>query len=396
MATMKENAHYNKTHYCRCQTKAIATVYREMSQEKKDIAEEMGFGALAHVSEMNVSNTLLIELLDRFDVERGYLKTLQGTIYITPRKIRNVLDMSVEGEENQKKFKKTFVVFIQKCFLLPTTVSVASPIHKPPIFHVNNIRECDWTKHVLNFLMKGVENKREGKKQSVDGCVFVLILIYFHETKFSRPFAPDAPPAPWVAYWTRKMIIERISSETTQPLVTRATPKSEVQIVEFQQQTRSKPLEVCPQEAEKQGFTVSLTSSVIEDLFKDDYVYEVSNEEPLEQQQQPCEEPTEQQSKQETPIDVCPPEPKKQGVTGSLTSSVIEEFFNDADVYPVFDEEQSQEPPMARQSEKETLILSSFDIAAQPREREDDRPSFSLGISPPASQPTQPSQKSDS
>ncbi|KAL4328255.1 hypothetical protein AHAS_Ahas13G0181800 [Arachis hypogaea] len=168
----------------------------------------------------------------------------------------------------------------------------------------------------------------------------------------------------------------------------------------------------CPQEAEKQGFTVSLTSSVIEDLFKDDYVYEQQAEEPpvqqqseqeapvnvrpLEQQQQPCEEPTEQQSKQETPIDVCPPEPKKQGVTGSLTSSVIEEFFNDADVYPVFDEEQSQEPPMARQSEKETLILSSFDIAAQPREREDDRPSFSLGISPPASQPTQPSQKSDS
>ncbi|RYR07571.1 hypothetical protein Ahy_B05g074951 [Arachis hypogaea] len=54
---------------------------------------------------------------------------------------RNVLDMSVEGEENRKKFKRTFVVFIQKCFLLPTMVSVASPIHKPPIFHVDNIRK---------------------------------------------------------------------------------------------------------------------------------------------------------------------------------------------------------------------------------------------------------------
>ncbi|RYR19698.1 hypothetical protein Ahy_B03g064567 [Arachis hypogaea] len=31
-------------------------------------------------------------------------------------------------------------------------------------------------------------------------------------------------------------------------------------------------------------------------------------------------------------------------------------------------------------------------IAAQPREREDERPSFSLGISPPASQPSEPSQ----
>ncbi|KAL4287690.1 hypothetical protein AHAS_Ahas19G0211400 [Arachis hypogaea] len=39
-------------------------------------------------------------------------------------------------------------------------------------------------------------------------------------------------------------------------------------------------------------------------------------------------------------------------------------------------------------------MLSSFDSAAQPRQRENERPSFSLGISPPASQLTQPSQES--
>ncbi|RYR22591.1 hypothetical protein Ahy_B03g067894 [Arachis hypogaea] len=200
---------------------------------------------------------------------------------------RNVLDMSVEGGKNRKKFKRTFVVFIQKCFLLPTTVSVASPIHKPLIFYVDNVREWDWAKHVLNFLMKGVENKRKGKKQSVDASVFVLILIYFHETKFPRPFAPDAPPAPWVAHWTRQMILERISYEATQPLtqgsstpsvnaasntrklclnVTRATPDSDLQIVEFQEQTRSQALEVPP-------LALSLPSSVQEELMKDDFIY---------------------------------------------------------------------------------------------------------------------------
>ncbi|RYR28010.1 hypothetical protein Ahy_B01g052105 [Arachis hypogaea] len=319
--------------------------------------------------------------------------------------------------------------------------------------------------------MKRVENKRNGKKQSVDGCVFVLMLIYFHETKFPRPFAPDAPPAPWVAHWTRKMIIDRISSEATQPLtqgsstpsvnaasnirklclnVTRGTPNSNLQIVEFQEPTRSQALEVpplalsfpssvqeelmkddfiyvppqeetqqtsnndCPQEAEKQGVTVSFSSSVIEDLFKDDYVYEVSNEE------YPCKRTTatsprttgairirtrstsdlwnsnnspakNQQHSNPNKKHLCPPEPNKQGVMGSITSSVIEQFFKDADVYQVSDEEQSQEPSVARQLEKETLILSSFD-----RKREDERPSFSLGISPPASQPSQPSQESDS
>ncbi|RYR61019.1 hypothetical protein Ahy_A04g018113 [Arachis hypogaea] len=316
MTTMKEKAHYNMPN------KDNRTVYRKMSQEKKDIVEEMGFGSLRQKY-----------FLGNFDKECAGYECRRG------------------GEP--KKFKRTFVVFVQKCFLLPTTVSVASPIHKPLIFHVDNIREWDWAKHVLNFLMKGVENKREEKKQYVDCCIFVLMLIYFHETKFSRLFAPDAPPAPRVAHWTREMIIERISSETTQPLVTplalslpssvqEELMKDDFIYVPPQEEIQQISNNDCPQEAEKQGVTVSLTSSVIEDLLKDDYVYEVSNEDPAkEQEQQAQESPVQQESEQEAPVNVCPPEPNKQGVRGSITSSVIKEFFKDANVYQVSDEEQS-------------------------------------------------------
>ncbi|QHO24184.1 uncharacterized protein DS421_12g370040 [Arachis hypogaea] len=135
-------------------------------------------------------------------------------------------------------------------------------------------------------------------------------------------------------------------------------------------------VDVCPPEPRKQGVTVSLTSSVIEDLIKDDYVYEISDEDPAKQQQQQSqetpisgtsttarEEPTAQQSKQEAPVDVCPPEPENQGVTVSFTSSVIEEFFKDDYVYEVSDEDpaeeqqqQSQEPLVAQQSEKEAPV----------------------------------------
>ncbi|XLR07526.1 hypothetical protein S83_035464, partial [Arachis hypogaea] len=65
-----------------------------MSQEKKAIVEQMGFGGRAHVPEMNISNTLLVKLLDRFDIERGCLKTLQRTIYITPRKVAAALGIN--------------------------------------------------------------------------------------------------------------------------------------------------------------------------------------------------------------------------------------------------------------------------------------------------------------
>ncbi|KAL4274787.1 hypothetical protein AHAS_Ahas20G0042100 [Arachis hypogaea] len=220
----------------------------------------MGFSALAHVPEMNVSHALLRELIDCYDEYHGCMKTLhEKNIHNTcqdsscaghkprrgfPKKVdyrklneedkaifdslkcvtlatltKSILNMSVEGEENWQKFCRTFVVFVQKCFLLRTTVSMASAIHKPPIFCVDNIRQWDWANYVLSFLRNGIKNKRKGKKQSVEGCVFVLMLIYFHETKFPRLDGLDAPLAPWVAHWTEKMMLDRISEEATDTMV---------------------------------------------------------------------------------------------------------------------------------------------------------------------------------
>ncbi|KAL4345125.1 hypothetical protein AHAS_Ahas11G0247100 [Arachis hypogaea] len=65
---------------------------------------------------------------------------------------KSTIDMSVEREKNLLKFKRTFVVFVQKCFLLPTT--------------------------------------------------------------FPYPEADDAPEPPWLAYWTQRRLFGRITLET--------------------------------------------------------------------------------------------------------------------------------------------------------------------------------------
>ncbi|RYR74096.1 hypothetical protein Ahy_A02g008713 [Arachis hypogaea] len=130
MVTKKEKPRYNKTHDCRCQTKTIATVFKNFSQEKKDIVEEMGFGALAHVPEMNVSHALLKELIDCYDEYRNHFpgKVEYGKLneadkakfdslkYVTLATLtKSVLDMSVEGEENRQQFRRTFVVRSTSC-----------------------------------------------------------------------------------------------------------------------------------------------------------------------------------------------------------------------------------------------------------------------------------------
>ncbi|KAL4286975.1 hypothetical protein AHAS_Ahas19G0139900 [Arachis hypogaea] len=165
--------------------------------------------------------------------------------------------------------------------------------------------------------------------------------------------------------------------------VTRATPDYELQIIEFRQKTRSQPLEVHPlalslpisvqEELIKDDFIyvppqnetqqTSNNDYVIEELIKDDYVYEVSDKDPAKEQQQQSKEPlVAQQSEQEAPVNVRPLEQQQQPYEELTT------------------QQSKQEAPV--------------DVAAQPRERKDEMPSFNLGISPPASQPSHPSQPS--
>ncbi|KAL4394303.1 hypothetical protein AHAS_Ahas02G0138500 [Arachis hypogaea] len=181
----KEKRHYNKTYDLRCSTRSIARVFAELSEEKKTIIEEMEFGALRYIPELNISHKLLRKLILCFDLYHGSLDTCYGKIYITHAKIgctgpkfrrcyfgvltKSVMDMSVEGEGNLLKFKMTFIVFIQKCFLLLTIVSTVSPVHKPPVLYVET---------------------------------------------FPNPEADDAPEPPWVEYWIRRRVVNRIVFET--------------------------------------------------------------------------------------------------------------------------------------------------------------------------------------
>ncbi|KAL4398609.1 hypothetical protein AHAS_Ahas01G0309000 [Arachis hypogaea] len=112
-----------KNHDLRCLTRSIARMFAELSVEKKTIVEEMGFGEdhFPEKVEYNKVNEQQKKIVDSF--KGATLASLT----------KSVIDMSVEGEENLLKFKTTFVVFVQNCFLLPTTVSTVSPVHKPSI-----------------------------------------------------------------------------------------------------------------------------------------------------------------------------------------------------------------------------------------------------------------------
>ncbi|KAL4316973.1 hypothetical protein AHAS_Ahas15G0338600 [Arachis hypogaea] len=83
--------------------------------------------------------------------------------------------MSLDGEENRLKFTRIFILLIQNCFLLPTTMSKVSLIHMSTIFDTENTRGQNWATHVLNFLIKGLKSHKNEEKYSIDKFLFTLM-----------------------------------------------------------------------------------------------------------------------------------------------------------------------------------------------------------------------------
>ncbi|QHO38403.1 uncharacterized protein DS421_4g120040 [Arachis hypogaea] len=131
-----------------------------------------------------------------------------------------MMEMNVDEKESRLKFKRTFMLYIQMCFLLPTTINKISSVHMPPILHVDTIREQNWSGHVLNFLIKRIREHTLEKKYAVNGNLFALMIVYFHEFTHKNKSVHTIPGPPWVQRWTGKLLVERIQVEIKNDMVT--------------------------------------------------------------------------------------------------------------------------------------------------------------------------------
>ncbi|RYR31844.1 hypothetical protein Ahy_B01g056770 [Arachis hypogaea] len=110
-----------------------------------------------------------------------------------------MMTIAVDNEQDRLMFKRIFILYIQMAFLLPTTINKISPVHLAPIFKMDIIKEGNWGAHVLNFIIKGITDYNLKKKKAIDGCMFALMIVYFHLSKNKDKKGEERPPQPWIA-----------------------------------------------------------------------------------------------------------------------------------------------------------------------------------------------------
>ncbi|MED6178204.1 hypothetical protein PIB30_105369, partial [Stylosanthes scabra] len=193
-----------KSNRTRCSPSDVAKLLEKLSFEQKAVVRDMGFGALENLSILNISKKMMMELVDSFNTNDNSMRTTLGRIKLDASKIgdalglnargntyekkienkklsdeqkavvnsfkgvtllslkRTIIETTVDSEENTRKFKRAFILFIQKAFLCATNSNPLSSKHFPTIVNVDNTREMNWARHVCSFLLDGIaEMKRK-------------------------------------------------------------------------------------------------------------------------------------------------------------------------------------------------------------------------------------------
>ncbi|MED6218955.1 hypothetical protein PIB30_031295 [Stylosanthes scabra] len=173
-------------HHFRCLPKTVATMYNECLRkdaEKMALIEELGFGAFSHLPCYNLKQHMLKELVNIYDIHDNTIHSVRGDVEITTDKIGKALGLSwngkfpflfhvsendlndedhaifkmfqgksqaeltmlvkrtlVDTKANRNLFKRAFLIFIQKVFLLPTSSPNVTPKALPTLFGLENTR----------------------------------------------------------------------------------------------------------------------------------------------------------------------------------------------------------------------------------------------------------------
>ncbi|XP_020967736.1 uncharacterized protein LOC110266975 [Arachis ipaensis] len=241
---------------CRCSYVSIFTTINSLTKEQKLEVDKMGFSSMKAIQDWKIDRRLFLALSKAYNTTTSKLELVVRDIDVTTDKIGLALGLPSIGKSfpeeedwtsEQKRlvapfksvtspwlqevlhsrecnvstskgrdyFRRAFTMFIISLFLAPTSSAVTSPKHLRAIVDVENITRYNWARFVHDELMKGVQKFKEKNTLSIDGCLYVLMIIYYHKDTFGDKENYMGPPPPWIAYWDKEKLAKKLTQESS-------------------------------------------------------------------------------------------------------------------------------------------------------------------------------------
>ncbi|QHO19017.1 uncharacterized protein DS421_11g325320 [Arachis hypogaea] len=161
----RNQAGKNQTKDLKCATHLLSEKFRNMSEEKKMIVRNLGFGDLMHIPPLRVHHQLLRELANNFKLGENRLETGYGSFKIRPKTIGDALGINASGD------------------LFPQKVNY------------KDLYEDD----------KEIFRRFQGK--TLKNLTDEMMDIGVDKKRAERP------PKPWIANWSKEQLVERMRAE---------------------------------------------------------------------------------------------------------------------------------------------------------------------------------------
>ncbi|XLS84928.1 hypothetical protein HN51_035094 [Arachis hypogaea] len=121
----------------------------------------------------------------------------------------------METEQERLSFRRYFIMIVLKMFLNPTSQQTVSAWHIPPILDVSNPRRFHWPYQILKWLRDAIRKFQDENRETCGGCMFVLLVLYFHRLKHG-PLHACRVPEPWIVEWTTNELDKKASHVISQ------------------------------------------------------------------------------------------------------------------------------------------------------------------------------------
>ncbi|MED6148106.1 hypothetical protein PIB30_050067 [Stylosanthes scabra] len=143
----------------------MRTTLGRIKLDASKIGDALRLNARGNIYEKKIENKKLS------DEQKAAVNSFKGVTILSLK--RTIIETTVDSEENTRKFKRAFILFIQKIFLCATNSNSLSPKHFPAIVNVDNLREMNWARHVCSFLLDGIAEMRRKNSKGVEGVAAI-------------------------------------------------------------------------------------------------------------------------------------------------------------------------------------------------------------------------------